>query len=49
MHVKGGLFHWLSTAIHTQRTDEKTPNTPPATPNLILDNTQRHNALLWKN
>jgi hypothetical protein len=49
MHTEEWLFHLLSTAIHTQCTDEKTPKPSPATPNLILDNTQRHNALLWKN
>ena len=49
MHTGIMLFHRLSTAIHTQCTDEKTPKPPPTTPNPILDNTQRHNALLWKN
>jgi hypothetical protein len=49
MHIETELSHPLSTAIHTQCTGEKTPKLPSATPNPILDNTQRHNALLWKN
>ena len=39
----------LSTAIHTPRTVENTPNLPGTTPNYIVDNTQKDNALLWKN
>ncbi len=49
IHIETALFHSLSTVIHTQCTGEKTPKSPPATPNPILDNTQRHNALMWKN
>ncbi len=49
INIETALFHSLSTAIHTQCTGEKTPKPTLPTPNPILDNTQRHNALMWKN
>lgn len=42
-------MHPLSTAIHTLRTAENTPTPIQTNPNLKIDNTQKHNALLWKN
>ena len=49
MHTEKAVIHGLSTAIHTLRTVENTPNLPGTTPNSIVDNTQKDNALLWKN
>jgi hypothetical protein len=49
MHIETAFINRLSTAIHTPRTVENTPNLPGTTPNYIVDNTQKDNALLWKN
>lgn len=49
MHTEKAVIHGLSTAIHTPLTVENTPNVPGTTPNSIVDNTQKDNALLWKN
>ena len=49
IHRKMPFINVLSTAIHTPRTVENTPNLPRTPPNYIVDNTQKDNALLWKN
>jgi hypothetical protein len=49
IHKKRPFINGLSTAIHTRRTVENTPNLPGTTFNLNVDKSQSHNALLWKN